>query len=193
MNLIERVKKTEFLGREFLTWLWYRSESREGVFDLGELGTVEILFEGKMTLEPDGEDWGDMVTCAGAGTRSGEARFALTRGKKVTHASLRLLKGDDEWSFSLDAAWLNISGLKVPKVMQDAREDADGLFYERMFLIEQPIAVVNVLFAEFIRLRVSPEWHQDELAALEEWIRRGRLVAEGSKESSHQQGGETPC
>lgn len=173
MNLIERVKQTEFLGREFLTWLWFRSDSQEGVFDLGELGTAEILFEGKMTLEPDGEERGDSVTCAGAGFRLGEARFALTRGKKVTRASLRLIRGDDEWSFSLDSAWLNFSGLKVPKVMQDAGEDADGLFYERMFLIEQPIAVVNALFEEFVRIRVSSEWGRVELPALEEWIRRG--------------------
>ncbi len=192
MNLIERVKQTEFLGREFLTWLWFRSESQEGVFDLAEPGTVEILFEGRMTLESDGEEQGNKVTCAGTGTRLNEARFALTRGKKVTQVSLRLIKGDDEWSFSLDAAWLNLSGLKVPKVMQDAREDADGLFYERMFLIEQPVAVVNALFEEFIRLRVSPEWEQDELPALEEWIRRGRQVAGGSKESQYEQGGATP-
>ncbi len=178
MNLMERVKQSEFLGREFLTWLWFRSDTREGVFDLGETGTVEIFFEGNLTLEPDGEERGDMVKCAGAGTHLDEARFALTRGKKVTRASLRLFKGDDEWSFSLDAAWLDISSLKLPKGMQDAGEDPDGLFYERMFLIEQPIAVVNMLFAEFIRLRVSPKWYQDEMPALEKWILQGWRFSE---------------
>ncbi len=173
MSLAERVKQTEFLGREFLTWLWFRSESQEGVFDLGDLGTVELWFEGKMTLETDGEERGDKVTCTGGGTRLREARFALTKNKKVTQASVRMLKGDDEWSFSLDAAWLNLSGLKTPRVMQDAREDPDGLFYERMFLIEQPIAVANALFAEFVRLRVSTEWEQEEMPALIDWISQG--------------------
>lgn len=182
MNLIERVKQTEFLGREFLTWLWFRSESGEGVFELDELGTVEVLFDGRMTLEPDGEEGGDMVTCSGAGSRLDEARFALTKGKKVTRASLRLLRGDDEWHFSTDAAWLNIHSLKMPRVMQDAHEDPDGLFYERMFLIEQPIAVVNALFEVFVGLRVSPEWGRVELPALKEWIRRGRPVAAGPEE-----------
>lgn len=173
MNLMERVQQTEFLGREFLTWLWFRSESRDGVFELGELGTVELWFEGKMTLESDGEERGDKVACTGGGTRFREARFALTRNKKVTQAAVRLLKGDDEWSFSVDAAWLNLSGLKTPKVMQDAKEDADGLFYERMYLIEQPIAVLNALFAQFIRLRVSQEWEQEERPALNDWIQQG--------------------
>ena len=173
MNLAERMKQTEFLGREFLTWLWFRSESGEGVFDLGDLGTVELWFEGKMTLESDGDERGDKVTCSGAGTRLREARFALTKNKKITQAAVRLLKGNDEWSFSLDAAWLNLSSLKTPRVMQDQKEDPDGLFYERMFLMEQPIEVVNALFERFILLRVSPEWEAEEMPALEAWIGRG--------------------
>lgn len=172
MNLIEQVKQTEFLGREFLTWLWFRSETAQGVFDLGEPGIVELWFEGKMTLESDDEDRGDQVACSG-GSRLREARFALTRNKKVTKAALRLIKGDDEWTLNVDAAWLNLSGLKTPKVMQDTREDPDGLFYERMCLIEQPTAVLNELFARFIRLRISPEWEHDEAPALRQWIQQG--------------------
>jgi len=173
VNLMERVKQTEFLGREFLTWLWFRSEIDEGVFDLEDAGTVEVWFEGKMTLEADGEDQSGRVTCSGVARSLREARFALTRDKKITQATVRLLKGDDEWSFSLDAAWLNLSSMKTPRVMQDSNEDPDGLFYERMFLMEQPIAVVNSLFAKFILLRVSPEWQNDELPALTAWIREG--------------------
>lgn len=173
MNLAEQVKMTEFLGREFLVWLWYRSETQEGVFDLGETGAVELWFEGKMALEADGEEEGGEVTCKGAGSRLREARFALTKSKKITQAAIRMLKGDDEWSFTLDAAWLDFRSLKTPRVMQDVREDPDGLFYERMFLIEQPIGVVQALFSQFIRLRMSPEWRSEEQPALEAWIREG--------------------
>ena len=31
MNLFESINQTRFLGKEFLTWLWYRSESAGGV------------------------------------------------------------------------------------------------------------------------------------------------------------------
>ena len=172
MSLTERVKQTEFLGREFLTWLWFRSETREGVFDLDDLGTVEVWFEGKMTLDSGADEPGGKVTCTGS-TRLREARFALAKGKQISQATVRLLKGNDEWAFSLDAAWLNLASLKTPRVMQDAREDPDGLFYERMFLLEQPIEVVNAVFGRFIVLRVSPEWQSEELPALEDWIRQG--------------------
>jgi len=170
MSLAEKMADTEFLGREFLVWLWFRSETREGVFDLEDIGTVEIWLDGKMTLESEGEERGEKVICAGAAARLKEARFALTKNKKPTQATLRMLKGDDEWSFSLDSAWLNFSSLKTPKVVQDVREDPDGLFYERMFLIEQPIAVMDALFSRFVELRLSPEWDAEELPAMKDWI-----------------------
>lgn len=172
MNLSERIKKTEFLGREFLVWLWFRSETQEGVFDLGELGTIELWLEGKMTLESDGDEYGEKVTCTGSASRLKEARFALTKNKKLTQATVRVLKGDDEWGFSLDSSWLNFTSLKPPRVMQDAKEDPDGLFYERMFLIEQPISIIDTLFSRFIELRASEDWVHVEFPALKAWILR---------------------
>ena len=50
MQLLEKVRKTDFLGREFLAWLWYRSETEQGHFQLGDK-TVEIWFDGKIVLE----------------------------------------------------------------------------------------------------------------------------------------------
>jgi recombination associated protein RdgC len=174
MNLAERLKKTEFLGREFLVWLWFRSEIQDGVFELGEPGEVELWLEGKMTLESDGDEHGEKVVCSGPASRMKEARFALTKNKKLTQATVRMLKGDDEWCLVLDSTWLNISSLKTPRVMQDVREDPDGLFYERMFLIEQPFSVVDALFSQFIEKRLSPEWNVTEFPELKEWILKGK-------------------
>ena len=42
MQLFEKVKDNEFLGREFLVWLWFRSDVREGRFSLGEAGDAEL-------------------------------------------------------------------------------------------------------------------------------------------------------
>ena len=35
MDLIEKMRRTDFLGPEFLTWLWFRTETQSGPFDLG--------------------------------------------------------------------------------------------------------------------------------------------------------------
>lgn len=171
MNLLERVEESGFLGREFLVWLWYRSETGEGVFEVPDAGAVELRFDGGITLKSDQGDAVETVTCSGGGSASREARFALAGGKMVTRAALRLIREDDEWTFVLDSDWLDLRSLRTPRVMQDARDDPDGLFYERIFLIEQPVRVIDALFKEFILLRVSPGWEADELPALEEWMR----------------------
>jgi recombination associated protein RdgC len=174
MQILDKVRQTEFLGRDFLVWLWFRSELQIGQFDLGEAGKVEIWFDNRMTLKSEGEEAAETLTCTGENSEMREARFALTEGKKITQARIKLIMGDDEWSFMLDSTWMNFKSLKTPRVVQDRSEDPDGIFYEKMFLIERPVAVVDALFGDFIRLRLAPEWETEELPALIQWIHEGK-------------------
>jgi hypothetical protein len=174
MEVLERIRKTEFLGRDFLTWLWFKSETNEGRFDLGDLGTVGLWFDGKVTLQSNGDKYAETITCSGENPSLREARFALTKSKKVTQARLRLIGGDNEWSFTLDSTWLNFKSLKTPTVEHDKKDDPDGLFYERIFLIEQPLRAIDTLFSAFVKIRTSLEWDTQELPALMEWINQGK-------------------
>ena len=81
MQIMEKVRETGFLGREFLLWLWFRSETGEGLFDLGELGHVELWIDGKVVLEAESDEGVEKITCAGENARLKEARFALTKNK----------------------------------------------------------------------------------------------------------------
>ena len=173
MHLLEEVKQSEFFGKDFLLWLWFRSETHEGKFDLGEAGTAELWFDGKITLCSEGDHAPEIIICAGENSQWREARFALTEDKRVTEAMIKLVFGDNQWSFILDSAWLNFRSFKTPKVLQDKKEDPDGLFYEKMFLIDQAVSAVNTIFSSFIKLRISPEWQARELPELEKWIGEG--------------------
>jgi hypothetical protein len=174
MHLLERVKQSEFLGREFLVWLWFRSETQEGRFDLGEAGKAELWFDGKITLQSDGDEATEIVTCAGENSELREARFALTENKKVTQALIKLTFEENTWSFVLDSTWINFRSFKAPKVIQDKKEDPEGLFYEKVFLIDQAVSAINTLFSTFIKLRVSQDWQMQELPALLKWIHEGK-------------------
>jgi len=173
MQILERARQTEFLGKEFLTWLWFKSETNNGLFDLEELGTAELLLDGRITLQSNGGTGVETITCVGQGPCPREARVALTENKMVTQVTLSLSSGDNEWTFSLDSAWMNFRSLKPPKTMRDRADDPEGLFYERVFLLEQPARVIDILFSTFIRLRTSPEWDTQHLPALIEWVREG--------------------
>lgn len=50
MDLMQLIESTKFLGEEYLTWLWYRLEKQDGLFDIGT-GKVEVYFEDQLTLE----------------------------------------------------------------------------------------------------------------------------------------------
>jgi len=170
MQVLDKVRETESLGREFLVWLWFKTETGEGVFDLGEAGEAELWFDGRMTLQIEHDLGVETVTCTGDHPHMKEARFALSEKKDITQAMVKLSLGDNQWSFILDSTWMNFKSFKTPKVVQDKEEDPDGIFYEKMFLVEGAIAAVDIIFSSFIKLRISPEWETKERPALVKWI-----------------------
>jgi recombination associated protein RdgC len=174
MNVIEKVNETELIGREFLVWLWFRSETGDGIVDLGDDGQIEIRFGGKMTLESGMEEAMESVTCSGDHSLLKEARYALTKNKKITNTAIRLIIGDDEYSFTLDAKWMNYRSFKTPRVFQDDKDDPEGLFYEKAGLMEKAITTMDSIFIHFIKLRISPDWKNKELPALIRWVQKGR-------------------
>jgi len=174
MQLLEKARETEFLGNEFLVWLWFRSETDRGLFDLAEKGPAELWLDGKITLQSETERGVETITCAGETPNMREARFALAEDKRVIQAAIKLEIGDNRWSFILDSTWMNFKTFKSPGVMQDREEDPDGIFYEKMFLIEEAVSAMDEIYQSFIKLRVSPEWETEEHPALVKWISEGK-------------------
>lgn len=181
MNILDKAMQTEFLGQDFLVWLWFKSETLEGRFPLDEEHTINLWFDGRLTLQSAADDGGEVVVCQGETSQTREGRFSLNENKKVTQARLRMVLGEEEWSFALDARWLNFRSLKTPRIMDDRKDDPDGLFYEKMYLLERPVAVVNHLFHQFITLRISPEWEQEELPAMTQWLQKEMTPVPGDR------------
>lgn len=171
MQVLEQVRETEALGREFLAWLWFKSETDGGTFDLGDSVKAELWFDGRMTLHAEHDLGTETITCTGDQPQMKEARFALFEKKEITQAMVKLGIGDNQWSFILDSTWMNFKSFKTPKVMQDKEEDPEGIFYEKMYLIEQAITAVEIIFSYFIKLRLSPEWEKKERPSLVKWIK----------------------
>ena len=95
MDLLTRINRTQFLGREFLTWLWYRSELSEGLFQRdGE--TFEVWFDAKLVLESLGDIKEQSAIKSENPTETEEARASLQTGKQVREAQLRLIQGQKQ-------------------------------------------------------------------------------------------------
>ena len=175
MDLVDLIAETRFLGQEFLTWLWYKSEERGGSVELPGRGDITVVFEKHMLLEYGEGEANEKIICSGLQTELQEARTGLQMGKKLEQARIQLVSGDYEYNFTLAAAMLEFRSVKLPKTAgtesQDAAnpEETEGMILERTYLIEELIRMVNELFRAFLDVRLSDGW-TPEIAKIQGWI-----------------------
>jgi hypothetical protein len=166
MDIINRINATRYLGREFLTWLWYRSATQQGIFELPD-GAVEVWFDARLTLESQGDLKEQNVIKAESPTETTEAHAALLTGKLVSEARLRVVHGQKQWSLAMKGDTLGLSGVKIPALL--SREDDDQL-YERFMLIEEIEDMLAALFRQFMELRLDDELWRPEIQAIRTWV-----------------------
>jgi hypothetical protein len=166
MDIINRINSTRYLGREFLTWLWYRSSRQNGIFEMTD-GPLEVWFDAKLTLEAQGDVKESNVVKAENPTETSEAHAALLTGKLVSDARLRLVSGQKQWSVSVKGDSLGLSGIKIPALL--SREDDDQL-YERFMLIEELEDTIHGLYLQFMEIRTDDEAWRPEVQAIRGWV-----------------------
>lgn len=174
MDLVDLIAEKRFVGQEFLTWLWWKSEERGGGVHLEGFGDIVVAFEKHMLLEFGEGEYSEKIICSGLQAELQEARTGLQMGKKLEQARIKLTYGEYEWNFTLAAALMEFRSVKLPKtdgteVTGDNPEEVEGMILERVFLFEELIRVVNQLFKQFLQIRVSEQW-REELVSLRNWV-----------------------
>ena len=78
---------------------------------------------------------------------------------------------EDEWLVTVSATDFGLSGLKTPKIStkDDEGDDPDAKFLEKMFLLERCLEMFDVVFTQFLNLRLSKDW-AEESARVKLWI-----------------------
>ena len=160
-----------FWGREFLTWLWFKSEERGGVISMPESEDLEIIFLKRMQLVSGDGEYSEIVVCQGLHSDMNEGREALRQGKKVREAHISLTKDANKWEFTFKADSFQFQSLKLP-ITDNSEEDDDreGRNMERVYLVETAMEIMEQLFAHFFQLRHSPQWDNTEVPSLGKWL-----------------------
>ena len=177
MDLIDLIAEKRFLGQEFLTWLWFKSDERGGTVFLPGTGDIQVVFEKHMLLEYGEGDSFEKVVCQGLQAELNEARTGLRMGKKLEQARIHLVIGEHEWFLTLKGSMLEFRNLRPPKTMNDSEESNDpeaveGRLLDRIGLLETATRTVDDLFHMFLKIRISDEW-QEELEKVRKWIHTG--------------------
>lgn len=179
MSLADKIRRTQFLGREFLTWLMARSARDEGVFHLDSGEVVEVFFERALTLDGENPARERSAMKVDDPTHSEEVRLSLRLGKKVSVARLMMVKDGNEFTFVLDGAGLSLRSVKLPDVQA---LDAVEAMAEKATLCTELEDAVHDLFTRFVRTRLDPEAWDAELAPIAAWIESdGEVVADDAE------------
>ncbi len=170
----ERTKATEqylrgkaYLGREFLTWLLYRSESGDPLVNFEKAG-VTVLFTGRTVLRGIAGEVTEMITRGAQAPYSVLVRQSLDRGLLVQTARLRLTHGEKVYEVTLDADFLDVKSAKLPELLS---EEEDDQVTERLFLVEQLSGMLQALLEAFLQVRGSKKWSGTVVPALKAWMR----------------------
>lgn len=155
-----------FLGREFLTWLWYRCEVGGGMFPR-EAGDVGVVFDDYISMvSPDGEPEQSILK-KGSPHRAPEAGAALLVGKVVGAARLHLACEDRSFQVTIQGDTLDLRSVKYPTPTADDLFEKD---LERLAAMEELGEIVDDLYGLFLSVRATAGWSATELPAIAAWI-----------------------
>jgi hypothetical protein len=193
MQLVDRIEKRRFVGREFLLFLWFESELFDATLSTRKHGSFGLWLERALVLSEGKESTRILAPDPGRGR---EAKEALLRGQLPESAGIRVAWNDEETSFILKADTLAVASLKLRCVL--AKEEPSPLldelagkgggrrkasapgddreaFFERMALTQEFEELLETLYRDFLTLRLSARWAELVLPGLRSWA-RGELV-----------------
>ena len=172
MSLPSSDSTDAILGQEFLTWLWYQSDTAPGAFTDAKGQPIAVSMEQRIVVAGGEGEARETASVSGSLSPLREARFGLGTGKKVTRALVRLEKDDMAFQFTLRAEDFSIGSLRTPRLdRNDADDEPDALLLEKIYLMETCLALLDALYARFLALRLSPRW-QAEVTDMGLWMTR---------------------
>ncbi|MDD5167178.1 MAG: hypothetical protein PHN75_00030 [Syntrophales bacterium] len=159
------------VGREFLTWLWFKSEERNGMIQLPGFGDIELSFVRRLALESGEGEYAESVVCQGQHADLREGKEAVRQGKKIKEARINMGRDSAKWEFTFKADNFQFQSMKLPvptDLEDDEEQDKSGRTLERIYLVETAIKTMDDLFSHFLMLRLAEQW-PEEASHMEKW------------------------
>jgi recombination associated protein RdgC len=174
MDFIDILREKAFLGREFLTWLWFKSDQSGGRVEIPGKKVLEVFFLDRMTLDLSDTESLQMVTLKGGQSELREGLAALKEGKKIEEARISIRATENDFTMVLKGTWFSFGSFRTPPILpvdgSDVDDGGEGSFLEKAYLLEEGLENIDALFEYFVKLRISEEWENIELPALRKWI-----------------------
>lgn len=164
----------DFLGNEFLLWLWYHADEIGDTLALPDGSEAAFMFSGGVKVEDPRGQTGKGTLNSSSAVRLPEARAAVRTGKLPRQAALTVVRQADQFSFLLQAETLAVTSAKLPPPPDDANGRARD--EHRLQAVRDLAEAVEQMFAAFLARRMSANWAA-ELADVQAWLGRSRVGA----------------
>lgn len=159
----------DFLGNEFMLWLWCVTELEEGLVQTAA-GTVAVVIDRVLDLDCAWGVTGRTALRGAAPTRSPEAAKALQYGKWPRRMGLIVAGGDGrQWQLDLQGDRFAVSGATLPEI--DEVRSVREIHEQRIERVLELDGLLTALYQTFLRARIGGGWtaHRERIA---EWIVR---------------------
>lgn len=197
-NVIEKPRKEvgskEFLGYEFLLWLFFVAKGHSVEFDIDTVKTTretekQIVVGKKVAMTDLG---GGKFSMSGCGLEnSGSLTMSLKSGFRIKSLGIDFGIGSIAYGLVIDCNGV-ITGLSIPKMMSDEKEDGptvevdgqkkktkkiskkipfDKILDLRLQCANEAIEFVDGLYTEFMSRRLDVKKWQEEAAVIKDAIR----------------------
>jgi hypothetical protein len=159
----------DFLGNEYLLWLWYHVEHVSDTIKLGDDSEVAIMLARTLVLEcPRGQYGRESISSDGP-TKLPEALRALQAGRLPRKVGLTLSRHDNVYELTLQAETLAISSARLPNAEE---EEERARLDERVNQIRHLLETLDLLYGVFLQHRLGEGW-KSEVTKIKKWLKGG--------------------
>jgi hypothetical protein len=160
----------DFLGNEFLLWLWWYLEAESDTIRLADGSEVVGMLNRTLSLEcPEALSGKETIT-AESPVRLPEAMHAIGAGKLPRKSGLVLARQDYQHDLVIQAETFSVSGAKC---QLSSSEDAEksGAQEERIAALRHLVGTLDLLFAAFCQRRFGKSWKR-EAEEIRRWLQK---------------------
>ncbi len=169
----------DYLGNEFLLWLWWQWETKSDTFSLSDGSEVSGMFARSLHLDcPQGENGKESIS-SDSPVALPEASMAIRMGKLPRKAGLTLIRDGEQFDLTLKAETFSINSARISQVGDDVptRETLD-----RIESIRQLAETVDMIYEVFCQSRLSKSWASDS-KNIGRWLLSEKPLRKQSKQN----------
>jgi len=174
------VDMKDFVGNEFLIWLWWVIENHEGPITCangdGKSRNLYLAIDKALDMDCAWDALGKQTLRGNGPTRLKEAGEALATGKWPRKAGVILNDGEHQWEFTLQGDQFNINSAALPDVegIETRREALEA----RIDLTLELAHHLDALYQRFLESRCNGTW-ADKRQHIRSWIQQRRSQPAG--------------